>query len=87
MRLYRSATYRRSTERTLGGESLNYGIVCAKTMFFVTTVEAGIEGAFEVPVVRNHNVFIATVITYREAASVISVQFSDVSLPKMNIFV
>ena len=87
MRPYSSATDRGLTERTLGGESIHYGIVCAKTMFFVTTVEAGIEGAFEVPVVRNHNVFIATVITYREAASVISVQFSSVSFPKVKIFV
>ena len=65
MRPYSSATDRGLTKRTLGGESIHYGIVCAKKMSFVTTVESGIEDAFGVAVVRNHDVFIATVITDR----------------------
>ena len=56
-----------------GGESFNHGIVWGKTIFVVTTVEAGVDNVFGFAVARNHDIFIATSITDRGDSSVISV--------------
>ena len=69
-----------------GGDLLHSKIVCGKTVFVVTTLKADVYYAVGVVVVSNHGVLIATASTDREAASVISVNVSYVSFPKMKLF-
>ena len=55
-------------------------------MFVVATVKAGVEDVVVVTVVVNHDILISTASTEREDASIINLQFSDVSFLKINLF-
>ena len=55
-------------------------------MFVIFMGEAGVDYAVGVVLVINHDVLISAASMDREAASFVSVQFSDVSFPNMKLF-